>query len=32
MISDAHTWTRLPDRGRHVLRCLYQQLPNHATT
>jgi hypothetical protein len=26
MITDAHTWHALPDRGQHVLRCLYQQL------
>ena len=26
MINDAHTWYRLPDRGRHLLRCLYQEL------
>lgn len=26
MISDAHTWYRLPDRGRHLLRCLYKEL------
>jgi len=26
MINDAHTWYRLPDRGRHLLRCLYKEL------
>jgi hypothetical protein len=26
MINDAHAWHGLPDRGRHVLRCLYQEL------
>ena len=26
MINDAHTWYGLPDRGRHLLRCLYQEL------
>ena len=26
MITDAHTWQALPDRGQHVLRCLYRQL------
>jgi SpoVK/Ycf46/Vps4 family AAA+-type ATPase len=26
MITDAHAWARLPDRGQHILRCLYQQL------
>jgi hypothetical protein len=26
MINDAHAWYRLPDRGRHLLRCLYQEL------
>jgi len=26
MITDAHTWHTLPDRGQHVLRGLYQQL------
>jgi len=26
MINDAHHWYRLPDRGRHLLRCLYQEL------
>ena len=26
MISDAHAWHRLPDRGQHVLRCLYREL------
>jgi hypothetical protein len=26
MITDAHAWVRLPDRGQHILRCLYQQL------
>jgi AAA lid domain len=26
IITDAHTWQALPDRGRHVLRCVYQQL------
>jgi len=26
MITDAHTWYTLPDRGQHVLRCLYQRL------
>jgi hypothetical protein len=26
MITDAHSWHALPDRGQHVLRCLYQQL------
>ena len=34
MITDAHSWHALPDRGQHVLRCLYQQLTearNHYT-
>jgi len=26
MINDAHTWHRLPDRGRHLLHCLYKEL------
>jgi hypothetical protein len=26
MITDAHTWQALPDRGQHVLRCVYRQL------
>jgi SpoVK/Ycf46/Vps4 family AAA+-type ATPase len=26
MINDAHAWYRLPDQGRHVLRCLYKEL------
>ena len=26
MITDAHTWRALPDRGQHVLRCLYRKL------
>lgn len=26
MITDAHIWHDLPDRGQHVLRCLYQKL------
>ena len=26
MINDAHHWDRLPDHGRHLLRCLYQEL------
>ena len=26
MITDAHTWHDLPDRGQHALRCLYHQL------
>jgi hypothetical protein len=26
MINDAHAWHDLPDRGRHLLRCLYQEL------
>jgi Cdc6-like AAA superfamily ATPase len=26
MINDAHAWYELPDRGRHLLRCLYQEL------
>ena len=26
MINDAHAWYRLPDRGRHLLRCLYKEL------
>jgi hypothetical protein len=26
MINDAHAWSRLPDRGRHLLRCLYKEL------
>jgi hypothetical protein len=26
MINDAHAWDELPDRGRHLLRCLYQEL------
>lgn len=26
MITEAHSWHALPDRGQHVLRCLYQQL------
>ena len=26
MIPDAHAWSDLPDRGQHVLRCLYQEL------
>jgi hypothetical protein len=26
MITDADTWHALPDRGQHVLRCVYQQL------
>ena len=26
MINDAHHWYRLPDRGRHLLRCLYKEL------
>ena len=26
MINDAHAWYGLPDRGRHVLGCLYQEL------
>ena len=26
MIPDAHAWYRLPGRGQHVLRCLYQEL------
>ena len=26
MINDAHAWYRLPDRGRHLLRCLYREL------
>ena len=25
MINDAHHWYRLPDRGRHLLRCLYKE-------
>lgn len=26
MINDAHAWYRLPDRGQHLLRCLYKEL------
>jgi hypothetical protein len=26
MINDAHVWYELPDRGRHLLRCLYKEL------
>jgi SpoVK/Ycf46/Vps4 family AAA+-type ATPase len=26
MINDAHAWYELPDRGRHLLRCLYKEL------
>jgi hypothetical protein len=26
MITGAHAWRELPDRGQHVLRCLYQEL------
>ena len=26
MINDAHAWHSLPDRGRHLLRCLYREL------
>jgi hypothetical protein len=26
MIPDAHAWYRLPGRGQHVLRCIYQEL------
>jgi AAA lid domain len=26
MINDAHAWYRLPDRGRHLLRCLDKEL------
>jgi hypothetical protein len=26
MINDAHAWHGLPDRGRHLLRCLYKEL------
>jgi hypothetical protein len=26
MITDAHAWRELPDRGQHVLRCLHQEL------
>jgi hypothetical protein len=26
MINDAHAWDELPDRGRHLLHCLYQEL------
>ncbi len=26
MITGAHTWQALPDRGQHVLACVYQQL------
>jgi AAA lid domain len=26
MITDAHAWHDLPDRGQHLLRCLYQLL------
>jgi ATPase family associated with various cellular activities (AAA)/AAA lid domain len=26
MINDAHAWYRLPDQGRHLLRCLYKEL------
>jgi hypothetical protein len=26
MITDAHTWHDLPDRGQHVLRCIYSKL------
>ena len=26
MITDAHAWRELPDRGQHMLRCLYQEL------
>ena len=26
MINDAHAWFGLPDRGRHLLRCLYKEL------
>ena len=26
MINGAHAWYRLPDRGQHLLRCLYQEL------
>jgi ATPase family associated with various cellular activities (AAA) len=26
MINDAHAWYGLPDRGRHLLRCLYKEL------
>jgi stage V sporulation protein K len=26
MVTAAHTWHDLPDRGQHVLRCLYQKL------
>jgi hypothetical protein len=28
MINDAHAWSGLPDRGRHLLRCLYKELTN----
>ena len=30
MITDAHAWSGLPDRGQHVLRCLYKELTTHA--
>jgi hypothetical protein len=26
LIADAHTWHALPDRGKHLLSCLYQQM------
>lgn len=26
MINDAHAWYGLPDRGQHLLRCLYKEL------
>jgi hypothetical protein len=26
MINDGHAWYGLPDRGRHLLRCLYKEL------
>jgi hypothetical protein len=26
MITDAYTWQALPDRGQHVLGCVYRQL------
>jgi hypothetical protein len=32
MINEAHGWHNLPDRGRHLLRCLYKSSPTLATT
>jgi hypothetical protein len=26
MITDAHAWRELPDRGQHAFRCPYQEL------